>query len=510
MIGTITAYSISSAVILAVLYAAYRLLLSGANQPGVNRRVLLGIYAAALVLPLMLSMPVHNDAVQTSAQVQIEAELIPTGIVVEESASPVWPMLLAAGCVSGMMLMLIYSCMVWGRLCRIVRKGKGCEIEGSRVVLTGDDSLAPCSWMHYIILPSYSGSRDDELILNHERTHLRLGHWMDMLISQVMLIIGWFNPAAWLMRAELRRIHEFEVDNSVIEQGTDTAEYQMLLIRKAVGKSFAGLANSLNHSKLKQRITMMSKSKSSKWRPLAALGLLPVSAVGVFTISSSVFADAMQEIKDARWPHKISENQADMQAEISFLMPEDEPVMNPAAAETTEDAVAEESKTISQTILPEKDADAVEETSAQPKIEIEGQGTITYEALKNIPPETIESMSVDKQTNTIRIVLKKEGSDAKAAAQKLAEFPGGQKAMMQYLSDNIKSVPGANGRAIVQFTVEADGSISGPRLMRSSGNEDADKEALRIVASMPDWTPASDDGKPVKTLFTLPVTFKEK
>lgn len=92
------------------------------------------------------------------------------------------------------------------------------------------------------------------------------------------------------------------------------------------------------------------------------------------------------------------------------------------------------------------------------------------------------------------------------------EFPGGASALMQYLSKNIKYPPvaaenGVQGRVIVQFVVNKDGSIVDAVVARSI-DPALDKEALRVVNSMPKWKPGEQRGKKVRVRYTLPVTFK--
>ena len=91
-------------------------------------------------------------------------------------------------------------------------------------------------------------------------------------------------------------------------------------------------------------------------------------------------------------------------------------------------------------------------------------------------------------------------------------FPGGDKALMDYLYKNIKypSVAqdnGIQGRVLVQFVVNKDGSIVDPKVLRSV-DPSLDKEAMRVVQAMPKWTPGKQRGKPVRVRFTLPVTFR--
>jgi len=96
---------------------------------------------------------------------------------------------------------------------------------------------------------------------------------------EVILWLHWFNPAAWLLKRELKDIHEYQADKGVLAQGIDATKYQLLLVKKAVGSSLYTLANSFNHSKIKKRITMMLKGKSNNWARLKLLLLVPVGLI---------------------------------------------------------------------------------------------------------------------------------------------------------------------------------------------------------------------------------------
>ena len=96
--------------------------------------------------------------------------------------------------------------------------------------------------------------------------------------------------------------------------------------------------------------------------------------------------------------------------------------------------------------------------------------------------------------------------------ENMPEFPGGTQALLQYLKKNIKypticQEQGIQGRVVVQFVVNKDGSIVDPEVIKPI-NPYLDKEALRVVSTMPKWKPGEQRGKPVRVKFTLPVQFK--
>ena len=117
-------------------------------------------------------------------------------------------------------------------------------------------------------------------------------------------------------------------------------------------------------------------------------------------------------------------------------------------------------------------------------------------------------------TDDVPVVVEEveEEQEIFQVVENMPEFPGGTQALLQYLKKNIKypticQEQGIQGRVVVQFVVNKDGSIVDPEVIKPI-NPYLDKEALRVVSTMPKWKPGSQRGKPVRVKFTLPVQFK--
>lgn len=96
--------------------------------------------------------------------------------------------------------------------------------------------------------------------------------------------------------------------------------------------------------------------------------------------------------------------------------------------------------------------------------------------------------------------------------QEMPEFPGGLKAMYQFMGDNIKyptisAEAGSQGQAYVNFTIEKNGKITDVKILGGSADKRCKKEAARVVESMPKWKPGEQGGKKVRVSYTLPVRF---
>ena len=101
------------------------------------------------------------------------------------------------------------------------------------------------------------------------------------------------------------------------------------------------------------------------------------------------------------------------------------------------------------------------------------------------------------------------------APDSMPEFPGGMSAMMTYLMDNVKYPADAKkdkkeGRVACSFVITKEGKVTDAHVVKSSGTESLDNEALRVVNNMPDWKPGKENGEPVNVHYTIPVVFKLK
>ena len=141
-------------------------------------------------------------------------------------------------------------------------------------------------WNRTIVM-SRKDAAENPAILLHEQMHIRHRHSLDLLLYSFCTAAHWFNPLVWITRTELKLLHEYEADDSVLDQGIDATQYQLLLVRKAVGEQRFSLANGFQHSKLKNRIAMMLSSPTSRKRQFAWLLLIPVLAVAMYACNPS-------------------------------------------------------------------------------------------------------------------------------------------------------------------------------------------------------------------------------
>ncbi|WP_108821675.1 M56 family metallopeptidase [Dysgonomonas sp. Marseille-P4361] len=298
-------YSLKLAVFLTVLYICVKAFLSRETFFSFNRWVLLLGVGVCLLLPLLkvtvsekLAALLPSALVEKYFAEEAQEEAIADSYAYSETITTEYMADVAETSLVDIslsqVLLIIYlvglfvNLFLLGRsaylMFRLIRTNPKQDYKGYKLVLV-KDRIVPFSWGQYIVISVSDFKDNPDEILTHEIAHIAHRHSLDIIFMECVLLLQWFNPAAWLLKRELKDMHEYQADMSVLESGIDTTKYQLLLVKKAVGASSYTLANSFNHSKIKKRITMMLKEKSSKWARLKLLLLLPLGALTVFAFA---------------------------------------------------------------------------------------------------------------------------------------------------------------------------------------------------------------------------------
>jgi len=270
-------YDLKVAVLIAIFYLFYRLLLSRDTFHRLNRVVLLITAIASFVLPFCVLTFHHTVVLPVKSSIAIGQ---PLATIVEPS-QPWWQK-------GGVVVFFIGVFMVVGHVAwsvaqvvRLIMCSQRHPQDDGTVIAVTDRPVAPFSWMRYIVLNTSDFKQQDPAIMAHERAHIRQRHSLDVLLVDTLTALQWFNPAIWMLRHDLRAIHEYEADAAVLSQGINMRQYLYLLIQKTVVCGGYSIANGITHSTLKNRINMMlnhKKSNGKSW--LKLLALLPI--LGVF------------------------------------------------------------------------------------------------------------------------------------------------------------------------------------------------------------------------------------
>lgn len=502
--GTFFAYIIKTALFLVVYYLFYKLLLSRETFHRFNRIALVSLLLLSFLLPLTTSL-IHLGKADGEGMITIE-DLSTMATAVEDLEIPAIPTshLIITGLMLvyllGILVFTVRSLVSYISLARMLRKGERQVLEDGSILCLQDQEIAPFSWMHYIVANRKDLEENGKAILNHELGHIHNHHTLDLILTEVALILQWFNPAIWLMRQELQAIHEYEADEAVLDQGIDAKSYQLLLIKKAAGSRLQSITNSLHQSSIKKRITMMLKKKSNPWARAKYLFALPVAALSVAVLATPKASEISSEISEC----KVNELFANYQI--------------PGEKNATSDLISDE--------------------TSQPVFIVDG---FKVDNIDDINPSDIESIEVVKDkawvedlgyadaSGVVLVRMKANTSDASSAnssdvssanskddvfntVEVMPEYPGGMEAMIKFLSENIKypeqmKKDSIEGRVILSFVVEKDGSITEVEEVRSP-HPVLTEEAIRVVKLMPKWTPGKQRGKTVRVKFMLPINFQ--
>lgn len=290
-------YIIKSAMALALLYACIVPLLEKETFHRLNRILILGCLIMSFAIPLVHFTGRTNPTVDMVRQAVLLPEVLINGNANEQS---VWSWADIIICIYIIGIVAIFSMTVvqtvrltkWLRQCEHITDNRG-----NTIVLT-DCATSPFCLFHYIVMSRDDYANNRSFILTHEQEHIRLRHYIDLIILQFATIIQWFNPFVWLIGKNLKAIHEFEVDEAVLNKGIDATQYQKFLVVKAVGNRLQPFANNLNKESLKRRIIMMNQKRSNRWMMLKALLVIPVA-----TLAVSVFANGKNVSETAKEPH---------------------------------------------------------------------------------------------------------------------------------------------------------------------------------------------------------------
>lgn len=296
-------YSFKVGVCLAVFYLFFKLLLSRETFHRLNRIVVLGAMLLSFVLPLCVieiqrELPFVPETVEPAAQIALPAD--------PQAESFPWELLASVLFLAGAAAMLVRTLCSLVCVLRLIRRGKRERLSDGAVLVRSEQTVTPFSWGRYIVLSEQDALESGSEIILHERAHMRLHHSLDLFVTDLAACLQWFNPAMWLLRRELRAIHEYEADEAVLESGVDARQYQLLLIKKAAGRRWYSIANSFNHSKLKNRITMMLRKRSSRWATARALLVLPLSALALGAFAETVYVFPEDKVKKENVAIRIS------------------------------------------------------------------------------------------------------------------------------------------------------------------------------------------------------------
>ena len=411
-------YIIKSALTLALLYTCIMPLLEKETFHRLNRIIVLGCLLLSFIIPLIHFTGGTNQTIDMVRQAVQLPEILIDGNANKQSVWSLTDILICIYTLGGVAMLSLTAIQTMSLMLRLRRCEHITDNKGNVIVLT-DYATSPFCLFHYIVMSHDDYANNRCFVLTHEQEHIRLRHYIDLIILQFATIIQWFNPFVWLIGKNLKAIHEFEVDEAVLNKGINATQYQQFLVIKAVGNRLQPFANNLNNESLKRRIIMMNQKKSNRLMMLKTLFIIPVA-----TLAISVFAS------------------------------------------NTNVGTMAKATTLTATTL-----------------------------------STIDMQTQQPDTKVYKNVEVKP------------QFKGGESAMMEFIAKNVKYPQAAidatlQGKTIVGFVVRKDGTVSDVHIKKSSGHAVLDKEAMRVVKTMPAWKPGKQKGKLVNVKCNVPINFR--
>ena len=536
-------YSLKSTFVLMLLYIPYVLLLRKESFFRINRLVLLMILLLSFMLPLMNIHTLSWDrqpVVQVAQQQMIEIGIpVKVGTYLPEvmvhgknnNIQISWFQIASLIFAIGALTILLWRIGQIVRMGHVIRNGSLWHQQEKGIsIYCHADNVSPYSWMKNIVISAKDYEENAQEILLHEKGHVAAKHSWDLLLLTLLQVLQWWNPFVYILGYSLRDVHEYEADDYVLRRGISARDYQLLLIKKAVGSSSYTFANNFDHSLTLKRITMMQKSKSSVWMRSKVLYIIPMAtlALSAFATSEPTSLSGITEDED-----KVIKISSMVQAggeEGSAALLHDDP--DTVYFQDGRQADAESLKSLAA------------ENIASLTVVKNGEAAKTF----GYPGKTVIVIQTKTKLDTLKVNI------VENPAWK-AQFKGGDMALMQWLSKNIKypevaQSAGVQGRITVQLFISESGEIFNVRAMSVGNNEPQDgqtleelivqayakdmarqgktlsaeeakahkvavmalvKEAERVVREMPAWEPAyldKDKTKPCTMKFVLPIMFK--
>ena len=499
----------------ALLFAGcYWLLLRRHTFFTANRAYLLLSAGLALTFPLMhlpaqtvetMPVPMGVITLPTAMLLAVPAEVVPADL------GPNWAQigLLTYGLVA--MILLLQLGVRLGRLSRLIRRSPRRKVDDYMLVQPADSIIPTFSFFRYLVLnPADAGNK---LIIDHERVHIRQHHSADVLGMAVLRALFWPCPALWLIDRLLRQVHEFLADG----QTHQPADYAQFLVEYAFSVRPEPLTNGFfNPSLLKLRIRMLRQRATTRWAlgkyvlvlPLA-FGLLAMTTAReeiatVINRSTSETINVAGRVTSAvdgkplpgvtvviKNTRRGTTTDSDGKYQLSNV-PKDGSLVYSFVGFVSQDVNVDGHTAIDVTMaVATTDLDKVYVVAGDP-------------APKPMPEKPV--------TATKPLGKKSPDGEFFLVVEQQPEFPGGMKALFQYLSRNLRYPAEAQknkvqGRVYVRFVISKTGEIGQVRVLKGIGSG-ADEEAVRVVSQMPKWIPGKQQGQSVPVQFNLPIQFE--
>jgi beta-lactamase regulating signal transducer with metallopeptidase domain len=261
-------FLLKSTLILSLLYSFFRLIMRKETFFKLSRIALLFIVLASVIIPFIYLpqtihpiIPIKFEPIFQSNSINekpVQINEIPSAIQSSVPASDrIQPIVFSTKTIVlfiyliGVFISLLLFFYSIGLVFLLIRKSRKTDLNGIHLMIVNDD-IQPFSFRRRILISQHDYNTNSEPILTHELSHIRQGHFYDLMLMELVKIIYWFNPLVYRMDRDLKEIHEFQADEHTLNSGIDATKYQLLIIQKCVGPQRFALANSFNNCQIKK------------------------------------------------------------------------------------------------------------------------------------------------------------------------------------------------------------------------------------------------------------------
>lgn len=332
--GELLSYSIIVSVIILALYPVLYQIINRSRYFLFNRIAVLSGLLLSLVLPYiyiaaLISLPSESNALNVDSIINMGSTLSRTSVIdMANDSATIYPWL--------PIFLIIYLSGIFVLSCReiisfihLFRMIAVCEkkiINGITICRITDNVTAPFSWGNFIFLHD-TEYEDSSCVYIHEKAHIDRRHWIDILLADLICILMWYNPFAWMTRKLIKLNHEFEADEEVINSGINTYDYQRLLIVSAIRNRSISIANNFGADKriFRKRILIMGKKRASKKTMLIAFCSIPAVVLAGIALSMPVPAHYLSEISSYSIRNNLLSEEKLIESEAQDLRIESKP-----------------------------------------------------------------------------------------------------------------------------------------------------------------------------------------
>lgn len=395
--------------------------------------------------------------------------------------------------IAGVFLLFVRFLIRLGSIIRLRFTASVKKIEGIQVY-TLKEPVGPFSFFRWIFIhPESHSSGEIKEILTHELTHVRQWHSIDVVYTELISMICWINPFVWLLKREVRYNLEYLADNTVLQAGYDSRNYQYHLLGLAHHSANHGIYNNFNVLDLKNRIHMMNKRRSGSIERTKYLLFIPLTVLLMIISNIEAVARTARNLTESILPVVTNETFFSMKGHV----------VNP-------DGIP-----LGGTIVLSKDGKITTTTNPDGSFRIENAPANTVFSFYR-PGMVRREVTLRESMDNLSIVLSgafsKMDNPVFTIVDEMPTFPGGDMAMLTYINKSVvypreAIEKGIQGRVVVCFVVNEDGSISKTRIVRGI-DPSLDREAERVVNAMPQWNPGKKRGEEVAVMYTLPIIFR--